>query len=61
MEVNQLIKDYHTRIHDVIVTAVVVDSDYYNVFFNENEPRDTEKFDDGAYYSFDKYLNYRRF
>ena len=53
-EVQKLIGDYHTSTHAAISAAVAIDPDDDNAFVYENETREPMKFDDGAYYGFEK-------
>ena len=53
-EVQKLIKDYHEIINAEIGKVVVVDSDNDNVLVYKYELRDPMKYDNGAYYGFDK-------
>ena len=56
-EVQQLIRDYHAIMHDVIGPAVIVNSNYENVLVYQDELRDPMKSKNEAYSGFDKYVD----
>ena len=53
-ELQQLIRDYHVSMHNVIGAVVVIDPDNDNVFIFDDETRERISVDNGAYYGFEK-------